>query len=299
MGLGVAGTYKDPNKRDKTNIISIEIEPNCNLACPNCITSNRRLAEKRFTRVDNFVNLLINYFPKDSVPIFIGLGEPTQPKAQAEIVNFLNNRSDIKKAHIQTNGSFKLEKDLIELIKDGRLSIGLSYDKMHRLGGQVHYAQLNIQPEYVSGIAIAIDGDEETIKGFNNHFKNLDRILIHPSINHNNEFVPTWNQLKQAISSYSKIYPEQMIYSDLSEFFRNTNQDFFKLVDKELTKTDEDWKFHEEIGFFVYAPSLNANGMRFLVDGKYTLKPEESVNKTWGDLEKETCSISTLSKHNS
>ncbi len=301
MGLGVKGTYEDPQQRDRENIISIEIGSDCNLKCPKCITSNRRLSkesDKRYSCADDLVELLINYFPGDSVPIFIGLGEPTHPLAQDGIVKFLSQRDDIKKAHIQTNGSFKLEPGLVELFKNRNLSMGLSYDNMHQLGGQKNYMLLDVQPEFVSGIAIAIDGNEKPVSGFDNHFKNLNRILIHPSINGNNEFASTWDQLKQSISNYSEIYPNQVIYSDLSEFFKESNPGFFDLAKKELIKTNDDWKFHKELNFFIYMPRLNTNGMRFLVNGKYTLKAEESVNKVWSDLEKETFPINTLLKYN-
>jgi hypothetical protein len=168
---------------------------------------------------------------------------------------------------------------------------------MHKLGGQKTFSNLAIQPEYVTGIATAIDGDEAPIEGLNNHFKNLDRILVHPAINEHNEYKITWARLKESIADYAKKYANQAIYTDLSDFFEPTNKTFYEQANKELVKqTGEDWKFQKELGFYVYAPQMG-NNIRILINGTYTTTPEESAHASWEKIKENTFPMTHLPKY--
>ena len=113
-------------------MISVEISPTCSFRCPNCNMQKRLHLDKTKDNKD-IVRKIIKYVPKKSHLNFVGLGEPLIPLGQKRISEILKKRLDIK-GFIQTNGSFKINKELISLIKKGRLEIGMSYDAHHIKG---------------------------------------------------------------------------------------------------------------------------------------------------------------------
>lgn len=281
MGLGVKGTFEDPRERSTKKIISVEMgRGECPLNCENCLTGPRRNYDNSDLLKDYSLDTLVKNFPKEYIPIIIGLGETTVPSVQRDIERFLND-GKIGKAHIQTNGGYALNKGLLDLVEQGKLTIGLSYDLMHQRGGQKNYRDLGIQSSAVSGISVAIESDETPIKGLDSYFTNLNRLLIHPYVRPDNKFKPTWEQLKKAIKAYSKEYPDQAVYTELSEFFKFSNKEFYEKASTELKTTEEEWKVHDGEHFFVHMPNLDKPSIRFLANGKFTLRGEESVNSKW------------------
>src|SRR3989338_7405432 len=127
--------FSESSTQDNSNlekrVISVEISPTCNLRCPECNVGKRLHVNQRERRDDSkLAEKIIEYAPKDSTLIFVGLGEPTIPYSQERIRKILSERRDLN-GFVQTNGSYPLNENIRKLIENRRLEIGLSLDQQH------------------------------------------------------------------------------------------------------------------------------------------------------------------------
>ncbi|HLA23609.1 MAG TPA: hypothetical protein VJZ93_03700 [Candidatus Nanoarchaeia archaeon] len=273
--------------------IGVEISPTCNLRCPSCNVTRRLHVEKTERRNNpNLSDLIISYSPKEAKIIYIGLGEPTIPIIQKRIAKIHKTRKDLN-GFIQTNGTYVLSKDILELIRGRRLEIGLSIDAMHLEGGQNY---IKIQPRYVESIATAVSGSsKEKIFDFGEIFPQLNRVLLAPLLTKDGkEIVPNWGDLERMCVEYQKILGENIrVYTEVPALFvEKTDNVFYREVLQKTAPTeDRTWRKSSEYGFYVNIQSpTNSNGSKFiriLSDGRVLsgLDLEKSI-ESWDVLDK-------------
>ncbi|MFT4311732.1 MAG: radical SAM protein [Candidatus Woesearchaeota archaeon] len=275
---------------------SVEIAPGCNYHCPACIVSER-LHKDRRSAPENLADLLISHLPENTPTFFIGLGEPANYTSQEQIARILENRPDIQKAHIQTNGSFPLIHGLQDFVKEGILSVGLSYDVHHDAGNNQGFP-INLQPEYVHAISSAIGRKETVDPNLIEKFPNLDRIMLMPLVNHRAETLYTsWKNLRDTANETKQLYPKQIVFADLPIFIYGDNdsaQMFRKSMSKDTVQQNENWFADKQTSLPIFAPKSLQGGNRFYIDG--SVGSPELLHKGWDVIDKYAKPITQLPK---
>lgn len=262
--------------------IGVEISPFCNLRCEHCNVSQRLHLDDRRFDVD-LVTEIVNNVPNNTTLIFIGLGEPTLPNSQKQIVKILNLRNDLN-GFIQINGTFKLTDEMATLIKSGRLEIGLSYDGHHLASGQ----KLRIQKELVSGLAIAVDGTEQfDYESIKSDFTNLNRILISPLMLEDNKLSLQWHQMDTICKTVKLNLPDVTVYTEFG-FLPNESKGHKLYYDSAKSSSISHlsyWRFNSLGNYYLDFESIDAdNQFRIMANGTITTNVRDAF-KSWEELD--------------
>ncbi len=279
--------------RSSDEMIPVEISPSCNLSCEKCIVKKRLHGEKPRDN-PKIVEEIIQYVPQNSYLGFIGLGEPLMPIGQKRIEEIMTKRKDIQ-AHIQTNGSFKLNNKLVEFVKEGRLDIGISYDPHHQ---QTKNYKINIQKDCVIGITVVLSSTPKnfSVKSLKRKFPNLAKILVGPMFDIN-------ISITQPIMSWEKVYEFCAEIGDNKEgiiIFLEISKDWEDEPSKEIIRKARTGKrilkecYAMPEGFFIYIDEYS-KVPRILTNSKVLLAGEKGV-LSWKEIENELVSIEKFFK---
>ncbi len=270
----------------KRKTIEIEISGFCNLNCPNC-NASKRLRSKDKLVDKNLVAKIIKFFPKNSHLLFSGLGEPTIPDAQKKIIEIMKLRKDLT-GYIQTNGSFRLSKEIAELIDQSRLKVGLSYDEHHLEGG---LKELKIQKDLIDSISISVKNkkffNENFFRKIEKEFPNLKRILIDPLYSKDfDSCLTSWEDVEEILIKFSKRFKKVTCYAQLfsdCKFLEGSG--YFNKAKKKLIpyKKNSEW-FISPKGFLINISRLNdSNHIRILTNGR-VMKDLRQLDDSWEEV---------------
>jgi MoaA/NifB/PqqE/SkfB family radical SAM enzyme len=276
----------EADSSSKNSVIEVEISPICNLRCTNCNNSKRLHVPASEKPVDSHLDEeIIKFVPKNSILLFIGLGEPLIPKIQEKIFNILSKRKDLL-GFIQTNGSFKVKEGLVKLIKEKRLSVGISYDEHHFNSGQ----KIQIQKELVEAVAIAVSSETKINESYPNNlvklFPNVNRILIEPLIDEDNTKITIgWKEIEAILELFAKKL-KVSIYTEMYLNFINFIgfKKYYKQAIVNLKKINENW-FYSPKKFHVYVGDAKKSYIRILANGR-VIDDFNDVVLSWKELEK-------------
>ena len=279
-----------------TETITVEISPKCNYKCPECLVKSR-LEIPNSKRRDNvnLVDLLVEYVPKNSTLLFIGLGETLLPLGQERILDVLNQREDIS-GYAQTNGSQKLRSELVDYVESGRLEVGVSLDSHHfdgRRGGK----GLQIQKELVTSASVAVQQRDldETIHGIMRELDScsLDRVLYDPFIigaSQDEGFIETsWEKVRETCHKHLEYFDKnvqpyaQVQLPTFSEMGERYTQNCLDELGLDLNDLEMDWKMHPK-GFYVLVADTESQTKVVLNDGSLLLDSTIS-NRSWEELD--------------
>ena len=274
--------------------ISVEISPVCNLHCPNCNVSERLHIPNRRNDA-NLVGKLIEHTPINAHLSFVGLGETTIPESQGRIARVLNQRKDLT-GFIQTNGSYQLNPNILNLVDSRRLEFGLSTDYHHLLGGQKPH---KIQPEYVFSIATSVENRDQ-ILNYRKIFPRLNRILVSPMLDKEGvRVMSSWEHVEEMCHEFQKVLGKGVsVYSELPLLFRREeNEEYFRDAEKALVKTKHlNWMASKKYGFYVDVELPDpSKDTRFLIDGTYVTDVAHAL-KNWKEVDKHSKPIESLPK---
>lgn len=277
-------------------IIGVEISPVCNLKCPNCGMGERLHIPSRERRDDpDLVRRLVEYTPLNSHLVFIGLGETTIPQSQKRIVEILSQRKDLT-GFAQTNGTYPLSPESVNMIDLRRLEFGLSTDVHHLNGGQKN---LRIQEEYVFSIATSVNEGDRVVN-YKDRFPRLNRILVTPLTDIDGiRIIPSWDFVEGMCMEYQQVLGEEVsVYSELPVVYRGeNNREYFRQAETTLVPTKrKEWMKSRKHGFYVNVEPIDSeDNMRFLIDGTYITDIENAL-KSWRDVDRHSKPIESLPK---
>ena len=274
--------------------IEVEISPSCNLRCESCNVQKRLHIPFRDKLIDDNLDYkIIEYVPSYCRLLFLGLGEPTLFKSQEKISNILEKREDLT-GFIQTNGTNYLIDSLKQMILDGRLEIGLSYDLHHGLS----YENLGIQKDLVSSMSICVYDKKslllEDFGGLRWKFPNLQTILVDPFIiNDGKEFKNTFGDVEEVVLKIREDLPEINIYIQLfKEYLKSFNsiRKFYLDTTSNLIHLKDNWHYSPK-DYLVNIEDQNSDDkIRILTNGK-VLRDLSKIGYSWEELEGELVDI--------
>ncbi|MFT4310008.1 MAG: hypothetical protein ACMXYC_00050 [Candidatus Woesearchaeota archaeon] len=236
---------------------------------------------------------LIEHIPLNSTLLFVGLGEPTLPLGQKNIIEVLSTRSDIK-GYIQSNGSHKLSTELIAFIENNQLTIGVSYDLHHNRGGRT---SINIQGEYVDAISIAVEKNMDylfaDINRLHLQFPKLNRILLDPLMSDDERPLIDWSDMKNfALRLSSQInIPIYTQIADTWEHGISEQVQYYRDCMRDCKEITKNWHIYDN-KFAINVASPHKE-MRILSNGKLLLDAHYT-SKSWKFFEENPHLISEM-----
>jgi hypothetical protein len=268
-----------------SQVIGVEIARTCNLRCPNCSLQERLFLPKSQRKEDpNLEKKLVKYLPENSILLFVGMGEPTLPPAQESIIRILKEREDCK-GFIQSNGTQVLLPEIMELVDENRLEIGVSYDSHHSLGGR---KGIEIQNEYVrAGISMAIQESDTLgqLRPFE-AFPHTDYLLLDPFLEGDTPHT-SWQTMERALRYFADRHPEKIVFSQIPSLFQiNAPKYWSQAVQSfnEAQDLDGMWRKHEEGYSLIIRDVGPGKEIRVLTSGD-VLTDLAYVSEPWEKIE--------------